>query len=364
MGKWLLRDRVLISLIILTILLKVFSLQPEWVERYYSRGFFVYSSRFLRTIFGWIPFSIGDILYLLAGVFLVVKIWKLIRLLIRRRWRDVVQGKRLVKYIKIALGIYLAFNICWGLNYDRQEVATQLGLQLKPYSDSEVLRLSEILHQKLNDHAALVDTTTRDSLGMHRILFNKGTSAFNNASGSWNYLNYRSPSIKPSLFSHLGHYFGFTGYINPFTNEAQVQTTQPLFRQPFVLTHEIAHQVGYGKEDEASFVAFLASKTSPDVNLRYSMYYVLYSAASGELPRRNLDFHFLYLRSRLHPRVKNDRRMMTAYYMGKENMIEPVMSDFYDSYLKMNKQPGGKETYNYVVALLIAYMNKYGYESL
>jgi hypothetical protein len=37
---------------------------------------------------------------------------------------------------------------------------------------------------------------------------------------------------------------------------------------------------------------------------------------------------------------------------------------FYDGFLKMNNQPKGKETYNEVVAWLIAYMKRYGEEAI
>jgi hypothetical protein len=34
-------------------------------------------------------------------------------------------------------------------------------------------------------------------------------------------INYKYPSVKPSIFSYLGNYLGFTGYYNPFSGEAQ-----------------------------------------------------------------------------------------------------------------------------------------------
>jgi hypothetical protein len=364
MGKWLLRDRVLIFLIILTLLIKLFSLFPEWVERYYSQGFFVYSSRFLRAIFGWIPFSVGDILYLLAGIFLVIKVWKLVRLLVKRRWRETVDRSRIVKYLKIALGVYIAFNVCWGLNYDRQGIASQLGITPGKYSDSELICLAEIVHLRLNQYAALVDSMEREKMENHQVLFKKGVSSYANAARINPFLNYSHPSEKASVFSHLGHYFGFTGYINPFTNEAHVKTTLPVFRQPFILHHEIAHQLGYAKEDEASFVGFLASKASDDIDVKYSMYYDLFGAVTYELLMRKQFMQWVQFRVDVHPRVRSDRIALINFYRGKENKIEPFMSNFYDRYLKINNQPGGKKTYNYVVALLIAYMNKHGYDSI
>ena len=38
---------------------------PEFIETYYSKGIYPYISGFWRSIIGWIPFSVGDILYTL-----------------------------------------------------------------------------------------------------------------------------------------------------------------------------------------------------------------------------------------------------------------------------------------------------------
>lgn len=364
MGKWLLRDRVLTALILLTVLIKIFSLQPKWVEKAYSTGFFVYSSRFLRLLFGWLPFSFGDLLYLAAGIFLLVKFVKFFRLLLQRKLKDRLALPVALKYLRIGFAVYLLFNLCWGLNYNRPGIAYQLGLRPSAYTGEDLLQLTTVLHKRLNEHAARIDTAGRSRWEDHETLFRAGQAAYEQASKQYPFLSYPFPSVKPSLYSHLGHYFGFTGYINPFTNEAQVKTTQPVFRQLFILNHEIAHQLGYAREDEASFVSFLACRRHPEVDFRYSMYYDLFQAANGGLILEGYVQDFMRFRKSLHPRVLADRQILIEFYRGKENKIEPFMSEFYDQYLRMNEQPKGKQTYDEVVALLIAYMKKYGEESL
>ena len=37
---------------------------------------------------------------------------------------------------------------------------------------------------------------------------------------------------------------GFSGYLNPFTHEAQADDLMPLFNTPLT-AHEMAHQLGY-----------------------------------------------------------------------------------------------------------------------
>src|ERR1700744_3560499 len=71
-------------LIVLAIGIKVVSYFPRVVERWYSNGFYPQVSRLQRLLFGWIPFSVGDILYLAVAIWLIVGLVRLIRRLIRR----------------------------------------------------------------------------------------------------------------------------------------------------------------------------------------------------------------------------------------------------------------------------------------
>ena len=73
MLKSLLRDRKLLLLLFLAITIKLFSLNEAFVEQYYTYGFYPVISRVLRTVFGWIPLSIGDILYLVAFISVFLK---------------------------------------------------------------------------------------------------------------------------------------------------------------------------------------------------------------------------------------------------------------------------------------------------
>ena len=59
MLKSLLRDRKLLILLFIAIVIKLFSLNEALVEQYYTYGFYPLFSRLLRSLFGWIPVSIG-----------------------------------------------------------------------------------------------------------------------------------------------------------------------------------------------------------------------------------------------------------------------------------------------------------------
>jgi hypothetical protein len=165
------------------------------------------------------------------------------------------------------------------------------------------------------------------------------------------------------MLTFLGRYFGFTGYYNPFTGEAQLKTDVPVFTKPFIVCHEIGHQLGYAKENEANFSSYLAGRVSDNVEFRYSVYYDMYSYAMSDLFVYNRPC-FIELKESEHPQVKKDNKTYREYLQRSKNAVEPVMSLAYDRYLKMNNQPRGKEAYNEVVGWLMAYLKKYGKEAL
>ncbi len=152
---------------------------------------------------------------------------------------------------------------------------------------------------------------------------------------------------------------GFSGYYNPFSGEAQVNTTIPRFVQPFTTCHEIGHQMGYAKEEEANFCGFLATKSSKDPAFRYSVYVDLYLYAASAL--YSLDSTaFIPYRESLKPDVRQDLRDLKEFYRKYQNPFEPLIHIIYGKYLKANRQPQGIDSYDEVVGLAIAYYRKYG----
>src|SRR5690349_11921107 len=119
MFKSLLRDPKFWVLLFLAILIKVFSSQKAWVERYYTYGVYPYISRLLRILFGWIPFSIGDLFYLAIVCYILYKAITFSILLKRKQHKKFVLHVVVRKTLHFILWVYIFFNILWGLNYDR-----------------------------------------------------------------------------------------------------------------------------------------------------------------------------------------------------------------------------------------------------
>lgn len=346
------------GLILLAAAIKLFSFYPSAVERYYSKGIYPVVARLQRMLFGWIPFSIGDVVYLGVIVLLIWRLVRLIRALIRR---DAGHGWFLLflrRTLFVVLWVYVLFNGLWGLNYDRPGIADQLHLQVRPYSTAELNRLILLLIGEMNglDSAGKVD---RAGLSHMRTLRNGALAAYDTLSGQDPMFTYSNPSVKPSLFSYPGAYIGFAGYYNPFSGEAQVNTWNPAFTQPYTTCHEMGHQLGYAKENEANFVGFLAASHSHDPAFRYSVYFDLFLYAVREVSVRDSALVRSY-RDRLSPGVREDLRELQRFNRKFANPMEPVIWRLYGRYLRANRQPHGITTYTEVTAWLIAYIRQYG----
>lgn len=363
MFKSLLRDQKLILLLLLAAIVKVWALKPAWVERYYTYGAYPYISRTLRFLFGWLPFSFGDLVYLTAGVYLLVKAYKYGRIVKTRQVKTYLVMVVVKKFLYLVLIMYILFNVLWGLNYNRIGIAGQLALDVQPYSTEDLTRLTAVLQQRMNFYAGQIDTVQRAILNQNAPLFAEGIATYAEAEKKHSFLSYSCPSLKPSMYTHIGHFIGFTGYYNPFSGEAQLKTSIPVFLKPFVVNHEMAHQLGYGKENEANFVSFLAGRESLNKEVRYSTYFEMCLYAIRDLRRKDSVAAGIMM-EQWHPQVKRDYDALTDYLLRSVNPVEPFFSQFYDRFLKMNNQPKGTRTYSEVVAWLIAYLKKYGEEAI
>lgn len=349
-----------ICLITTAILIKVFSYFPEAVETYYSRGLYPVIAWVQRVLFGWVPFSVGDLLY--GAVFVVVLVWivRSIRKLVRRE-AGKAWGRRLLRRLTfVGLWVYVSFNLLWGLNYDRLGIADQLQLHVLPYHTEDLGRLTELIVKNLN----ALDTMARPNrarLSRTSVMRTEAVEAYDSLAIVEPQFGYRVRSVKASLFSYPGLYIGFAGYYNPFTGEAQVNVLDPNFTLPYTACHEMGHQLGYAKENEANFIGFLACRESADPAVRYSTYLDLYGYAIQELYFRD-SVLALSLRVKLNPGVRQDLRELRRFNQRYANPLEPMIWKAYSRYLQANRQPKGITTYSEVTAWLIAFEKKFGWD--
>lgn len=364
--KWLIWIRKYKTWVLLgaaAVLIKLVSLFPGFVETYYTRGFYMVVSKVLRFLFGWIPFSIGDIFYAGLILFLGFSIIRGIRRLFRRGKQPIKWGRGFRKVCFAILLLYVVFYAAWGLNYSRQGIAVQFGLPDQKVTAQDLDTLVQLLHNRINHDVTLLRVQDRDSLTNPQYLFKQAEEAYRLTRKIYPFLDSRPVSVKTSLFGRLMNYTGVQGYYNPFSGEAQVNTTIPDFLLPSVVTHEIGHQAGYGMESEANFLSFLTSRQHPSIHFQYATDFVMYAYAQRMLYMAD-SVKVKQYDSTLHPQVLRDRAEYRAFYEKYQGKVESIISWVYANYLKINNQPAGTYAYDEVVIWLVGWYKKYGKDAI
>lgn len=344
---------IALALIPQIIFINILAQFPEVVERYYSNGIYQWFSAMSRFVFGWLPFSFGDIFYAVAIIFII-------RWLIFNRKRIYKDFKNwLIDVFSTISLIYFAFHVFWAFNYYRLPLHKNLNLKAD-YSTEELITVTQQLIKKSN--ALHLKVTTHDTLQVNlpyskRDILSMAPLGYEELKKQYPHLEYHPKSIKMSMFSLPLTYMGFSGYLNPLTNEAQVDELIPIYKFPTTVSHEIAHQLGYAAENEANFIGSLAAISHKDNYFKYCGNTFALRHCLFEVYRRNPEQYDALLPT-INLGILKNYQEVQAFWDGYQNITEPVFKETYNSFLKANNQQGGMESYSYVVALYVNYFLK------
>ncbi|WP_423737902.1 DUF3810 domain-containing protein [Chitinophaga caseinilytica] len=323
-----------------------------WLAGIYFHRWYDFISTLLRKLFGRFTGSIGDVIYcvwvIIGIIFLLTTIWRLFT----GRWKAL--GYGLLKAAASLCWLYFTFLLFWGAHYQRTSMVKDLGFSVQPYTKADLYLLADTLVRLTNRDRAELDALPALPDTLPRNVFTDAVKAYELLSKDLPELRYTPPSVKKSMFGKYLNYLGVTGYLNPFTNEAQVNVTVPAFQVPFVTCHEIAHQVGFAPEEDANFVGYLAASRYPDPRFRYAANFEMLLYTVRRLARRDPPLSRLVW-NRTHPGIRADAQRIMDFYKQFEGPIDDYSAVFYDSYLKANNQRHGIRSYSEVVGWLMSY---------
>ena len=337
-------------LLIQILFLKIIAFFPEFVERFYSNGLFVIISKISRVILGKIPFSVGDIIYGIVIIYVLKSVWNS-----RKSWRFEKRNTAL-KILSILSVVYFLFHILWAMNYYRQPLFEKMNIE-RDYTDADLLIFTKKLIIKTNEIQTQI--TKNDSSKVffpysQEQVFEMNLNGYKTLSNQYTSFEYSNPSIKKSLFSLPLTYMGFGGYLNPFTNEAQVNYLMPMYNLPTATCHEMAHQMGFASESECNFIGFLASVKNDDLYFKYSGYSFALRYCLGNWQIRDKKV-FDKLVKTVHPGILKNYKESEDFWRQYDTFIDKGFHIFYDNFLKLNQQKDGMGSYSKFVNLMVGY---------
>ena len=147
---------------------------------------------------------------------------------------------------------------------------------------------------------------------------------------------------------------GFGGYLNPFTNESQVNDKLPMYVFPNVICHEMAHQIGYASESECNFIGFMACVKNDDLYFQYSAYTSALRYCLENIIMKD-ESKFKALKPKINRGIIENFKESERFWEQYDTFIDKGFHVFYDQFLKANQQKDGLESYSKFVDLLINY---------
>ncbi|MFT3847055.1 MAG: DUF3810 family protein [Lacibacter sp.] len=210
-GK-LIRISLLTTLIILALFIFFISGNHGWIEKNYSAVFYPKLGSSLRFLFGWFPFSFGDLIY--TGVGIAVA-WQIGKFIVRLFHKTDSWKKKLNPLFTagiILLCVYVYFYLFWGLNYYRKGIEYQLGLEKDKFEKQQLIDLTGYLLQKANSTKNIC-LQKKDTVMNRERMFQSALQGYETIQKQFSFISYKNPSMKPSMFGTIGNYVGFSGLL-------------------------------------------------------------------------------------------------------------------------------------------------------
>jgi len=305
-----------------------------------------------------IPVSLAEILIVLAVIAAVWFLWRLIRLGRQRHWRGFYRlFMTLCSLVSLLFGL---FCLWWGVFYYSDSFQQQSGLRAEPVSREALLETTEYFAALANEYSTQVH---RDDNGVYTVdldtVFDRAETLYHAVSEKYPCLQSPDTRPKPILLSRGLSYLKTTGFFFPFTAEANINVDAPIYTIPATVAHELAHQRGVAREDEANFVAVLSCLENGDSDFVYSAAMMAYTYLGNALHRSDYDaWHEVYLS--LEESVRLDLRSNNRYWDQFETKVAEVSETMYEGFLRTYGDDRGMQSYGACVDLLVAYYGPSG----
>ena len=302
-----------------------------------------------------VPFSVAELLIALAVVAALVYIVIQLVLLVRKRERAARLYRTFMTLLAAAAAVYALFCLLWGVYYYADDFAARSGFENGEISTEQLETVTRYFARMANEYAAEVP---RDENGLCRSdraeILRRSPEVFAETEKRWPCLAGPPLAAKGICCSRVMSYLDFTGFFFPFTAEANVNMDSPASDLASTVAHELSHQRGVAKEQEANFVAVLACLDYGDPDYVYSACLLAYTHLGNALYKADrAAWEEIY--NSLSEEVLRDFAARRAYWRQFETPVQTASNTVYESFLYSYDQTLGLKSYGACVDLLVNY---------
>ena len=254
----------------------------------------------------------------------------------------------------LAMGsaLFALFSLWWGVFYYSDSFVERSGLQRRPISAEELYKVTAYFAGVANEYS---DKVQRDENGIFTAdfdeLFDRSVTLYRAAVKEVPCLDGPELRAKPVVFSKIMSLMNNTGFFFPYTAEANVNVDCTMALIPATVAHELAHQRGVAREDEANFCAVLACMADDDAAFRYSGALMAYVYLGNAL--HDTDYEaWLSVYESLNEDVHRDLSDHNAYWDRYDTPVADASDKVYEGFLKTYGDDRGMKSYDACVDLL------------
>ncbi len=327
-----------------------------------SESFSDFFNRYIASVFraslahitGWIPFSLSEMFVILIPIITVFAV----RFSMRHyadSWHDVFVFCGIL--LSFAAIFFSIFTLSFASAYRGKTLDKKLGIARQDVSAQDLYETAAILVGELNREKNNIIFIERGFSVMpdgYGEMNDDLILAYDRACEKYPFIQKLDSNLKPVMLSELMSYTHITGVYSFFTGEANINVAFPDYTIPYTAAHELAHQRGIAREDEANFVAFLVCIESDDPYIRYSAYLNLYEYVASALYSADAEL-YKKINSELDLNVRYEMKAYSDFYEKyRDSAASEVTEAVNNTFLTIQGTEGTK-SYGMVVDLAVAY---------
>ena len=302
----------------------------------------------------WIPFSLAEYI-LMASPFLIAA---LIAGMIRyASSRDHGFSRAVFSLLAAIAGLYTVFTLNFGAGYRTTALDERMELESGEVSAEELYETMNIVTEKINELQYEVKYKTGTGSYMpytHKDCVDLCSESYDKLAEEYSFIKSFRVPVKEIILSPFMTYTHISGVYTFFTGEANLNTNYPDYVRVFTTAHEMAHQRGIARENEANFIAYLVCINSEDSYMQYCGYLNMYEYLADALYSTSPKL-YAKASSKLEAGGRYDIACFSSFFEKyRNNVAADVSGAVNDKYLE-SQGTEGEKSYGLVVDLAVAY---------
>ena len=269
----------------------------------------------------------------------------------------------IVCVLSIASIFISGFVWIFSAGYRGSELEEKLGIESVPIDKQDLYDSAIYLTGEINKLSPEIQYDTENFSVMPYSMSemnDKLLDAYEKFSEDHDFINSFYSHLKPVMMSEGMSYAHITGVYTFFTGESNLNVGFPDYTIPFTAAHELAHQRGIAREDEANMMAFLVCINSDDVYIRYCAYVNMYEYVANALYSADKEL-FKKADATLSRQVYSEQVAYSKFFKKYQKSVTSQISGAVNDIYLQSQGTAGRKSYGMVVDLTVAYFKEEGH---